>query len=171
MRPDTAAATVDVEVVSTDYEIRSMLREACLRAGYRASDSPTFQSPSDLAVWDVPVLETRWTEQLERRSRGGPVVALLGFADRAAVSAAREAGASACLDFPCAIDDLIHVLDRLASEATPPTRGDSLARAQLPHAAHAPHAIRPRRGRTTPAAGLLWPRPAAAPRIPPGPAN
>ncbi|APW59957.1 hypothetical protein [Paludisphaera borealis] len=147
-RPDVATNPIGVEVVSTDYEVRSLLREACLRAGYQASDSPTFQTPADLTVWDVPVLESRWTEQLERRSRGGPVVALLGFADRAAVTAARDAGASACLDLPCAIDDLIHVLDRLATESPIPTRVDSNARGQLPHAFPPPHTIRTRRGRT-----------------------
>jgi hypothetical protein len=170
-RPAAVASAVDVEIVSTDYEVRSMLREACLRAGYEASDAPTFQSSANLAVWDVPVLESRWAEQLERRSSRGPVVALLGFADRAAVSAARDAGASACLDFPCAIDDLIHVLDRLAVEAASPTRGDSGTRAQSPHPIPAPHAARPQRGRTSPASGAVWPKPAAAPRMPPGPAN
>jgi len=170
-RPDAVASEMNVEIVSTDYEVRSMLREACLRAGYQASESPTFQAPADLAVWDVPVLESRWVEQLEQRSRGGPVVALLGFADRAAVTAARDAGASACLDFPCAIDDLIHVLDRLAAETPLPARGESGSRGQRPHPIPAPHALRPQRGRTAPTVDRMWPGPATAPRIPSGPAN
>ncbi len=136
-RPDAASDSIAVEVVSTNYEIRNLLREACHRAGYQASDSPSFQAPADLTVWDVPILEPRWTEQLERRSRSGPVVALLGFADRAAVSAARESGASACLDLPCAIDDLIHVLDRIVKESAVAPR-----HVQPPHAMPAPHAAR-----------------------------
>lgn len=142
-RPDVAADAISVEVVSTNYEVRSLLREACCRAGYQASDAPSFQTTADLTVWDVPILEPRWTEQLERRSRGGPVVALLGFADRAAVSAAREAGASACLDLPCAIDDLIHVLDRIVKETAVAALGGASKRVQPPHAIPAPHAVRP----------------------------
>lgn len=141
-RPDVASDSIAVEVVSTNYEVRSLLREACHRAGYQASDSPGFQASADLTVWDVPILEPRWTEQLERRSRSGPVVALLGFADRAAVSAAREAGASACLDLPCAIDDLIHVLDRIVKESA-----ITAQRVQPPHAIPAPHGARTHRGR------------------------
>ena len=71
-RPDVASDAIAVEVVSTNYEVRNLLREACRRAGYHASDSPDLQAPADLTVWDVPILEPRWTEQLERRSRTGP---------------------------------------------------------------------------------------------------
>jgi len=51
---------------------------------------------------------------MSRRARTAAVVALLGFADRVIVAQAREAGASACLDWPCDLDDLTHVLDRAA---------------------------------------------------------
>ncbi|WP_165064142.1 response regulator [Paludisphaera rhizosphaerae] len=118
----TAREASPVEVVSTDYELRQVLCEACTRAGYRASDSAELLAdPVDgrrLTVWDVPVLEPRWEERLERRSKQGPVLALLGFADRTAVTHAREAGASACLDLPCAMDDLIDAVDRMAREET-----------------------------------------------------
>jgi CheY-like chemotaxis protein len=172
-RPDVGPDSIEVEVVSSDYEVRSLFREACLRAGYQATAAPTFQSPADLTVWDVPVLESRWTEQLERRSRSGPVVALLGFADRATVSAARQAGASACLDLPCAIDDLIHVLDRLVKETPIPARGESKLRVQPPHAMPLPYAIRTKRLKTRERAdeGARWPEPSSSPRIPSGPAT
>ncbi|AMV36755.1 hypothetical protein [Planctomyces sp. SH-PL62] len=131
----TPADTLPVEVVSTDYELRQVLREACDRGGYRTADAPTLAASPDgdlpadgprLTVWDVPVLEPRWEERLERRSRLGPVLALLGFADRSAVTQAREAGAAACLDLPCAMDDLIDALDRMARRAARP-------RAQVAH--------------------------------------
>lgn len=117
-----------VEVVSSDYELRRVLREAAAHAGYRATDAPALAfgpeavpaAAGSLTVWDVPVLEPRWEERLERRCRMGPVLALLGFADRAAVGRAREAGASACLDLPCALDDLIDALDRMAKGAVRP---------------------------------------------------
>lgn len=125
-----------VEVVSTDYELRQVLCEACSRAGYRTSDSADLlATPGDgrrLTVWDVPVLEPRWEERLERRSRMGPVLALLGFADRAAVTHAREAGASACLDLPCAMDDLVDAVDRMAREES------GRPRAQKAHATPPP---------------------------------
>lgn len=124
-----------VEVVSSDYELRRVLREAAAHAGYRATDAPALAVGPEaavagraLTVWDVPVLEPRWEERLERRCRLGPVLALLGFADRAAVAQAREAGASACLDLPCALDDLIDALDRMA-------KGFVRPRAEPAHAA------------------------------------
>ncbi|WP_206108075.1 hypothetical protein [Paludisphaera soli] len=133
-RAKRVADAIPVEVVSSDYELRQVLREACARAGYRTADAATLAPDPDadlpgyprLTVWDVPVLEPRWEERLERRGRLGPVLALLGFADRSAVSQARNAGAAACLDLPCAMDDLIDALDRLARLATRP-------RAQLAH--------------------------------------
>ena len=131
-----------VEVVSSDYELRRVLREAAAHAGYRATDAaalavgPEAAAGRALTVWDVPVLEPRWEERLERRCRLGPVLALLGFADRAAVAQARDAGASACLDLPCALDDLIDALDRMA-------KGFVRPRAEPAHAAIA-RGARPR---------------------------
>jgi ActR/RegA family two-component response regulator len=51
------------------------------------------------------------------------VIALLGFADRGSVTQAREAGAVACLDWPCDVDDLVYVLDRTAASVEA-TQGD-----------------------------------------------
>jgi len=129
-----------VEVVSSDFDLRRMLSEVCLRAGYGVVESPSLsdshhvgESPA-LTVWDAPVLEPRWAEHLERRSRSGPVVALLGFADRGLVALARKSGASACLDLPFDVDDLIFVLDRLAANPSPPPP----MRFQPPHATPPP---------------------------------
>ena len=72
------------------------------------------------------------------------MIALAGFADRAIVARAREAGAVACLELPCDLDDLVDAVDR-AVVATPP---DSLA---------------------DPAAGRAAPRAAASPSQPPAP--
>jgi CheY-like chemotaxis protein len=128
-----------VEVVSSDYELRRVLREAAAHAGYRATDAPSLAVGPDaaavssgrtLTVWDVPMLEPRWEDRLERRGKLGPVLALLGFADREAVAQARDAGASACLDLPCALDDLIDALDRMA-------RCPARPRAEPAHAAPA----------------------------------
>ncbi|HWE38312.1 MAG TPA: hypothetical protein VG406_17200, partial [Isosphaeraceae bacterium] len=65
--------------------------------------------------WDVPVLDPRWPERMARRARTASVVALLAFADRETVATARRAGAAACLEWPCELDDLAHVLDRIAA--------------------------------------------------------
>lgn len=136
-----------VDVVSADFELRRVLVEACLRAGYRAVGSSSFSdshcgadAPA-LTVWDVPILEPRWAEHLEKRSRSGPVVALIGFADRGLVSLARESGASACLDKLFVVEDLIYVLDRLSATPSAP----SASRFQSPHATPPPPVGRARR--------------------------
>ncbi len=129
-----------VEVVSTDYELRRVLREAVAHAGYDATDADAPATRPDgraLTVWDVPTLEPRWEERLGDRCRAGPVLALLGFADRAIVSQARRAGAAACLDLPCALDDLIDALDRMAKAPARP-------RAEPAHATPAGPVARPR---------------------------
>lgn len=142
-----------VEVVSTDHELRRVLCEAASHAGYRASDShalavgPDAPAGRTLTVWDVPVLEPRWEERLERRSKAGPVLALLGFADRATVVQARDAGASACLDLPCALDDLIDALDRMARTVARP-------RAEPAHPAPAGPIVRAPRPRLRVAPGV-----------------
>ncbi|MEJ7639102.1 MAG: hypothetical protein WKF75_14300 [Singulisphaera sp.] len=48
------------------------------------------------------------------------MVALLGFADRATVGQARAHGASACLELPYDLADLVFVLDRLAASRAVP---------------------------------------------------
>lgn len=148
-----------VDVVSSDFDLRRMIAEACLAAGFRAVenasliDSHPGAEPPAATVWDAPVLEPRWAEQLERRSRFGPVVALLSFADRGLVALARRSGAAACLDQPFDVDDLIHALDRLT--ASPPA--PSPLKFQPPHATPPPPIGRgggPRNGRRSAAARL-----------------
>lgn len=111
-----------VAVVSDNFELRQALADACTWGGYRASPAADWSEvgPGGLAVWDVPVLEPDWTRTLSGRSKLGAVVALLGFADRELVRLARAHGASACLDSPCDLDDLVFVLDRLAGPRIEP---------------------------------------------------
>jgi hypothetical protein len=105
-----------VAVVSANFELRRVLSEGCEAAGYPAVPGSGWSDvlPTGPAVWDVPVLERDWGRDLARRSRLGPVIALLGFADRALVTEARSHGASACLELPCDLADLTFVLDRIA---------------------------------------------------------
>jgi hypothetical protein len=110
-------------VVSANHEMRETLVEACELAGFPATPARDWsEAPAHrLALWDVPVLERGWADEMARRSQLGPVVALIGFPDRALVAEARERGASACLELPCDLADLVAVLDRLTPlRAEPP---------------------------------------------------
>ncbi len=108
---------VPIAIVSTNFEFRLTLADACQRSGYAPQpvrdwpDTP----PSGLAVWDLPVLDPTWPETLTRVTCKRRVVLLTGFADRSLVTLARDSGASSCLDVPCNPDDLIFVLDRLST--------------------------------------------------------
>jgi CheY-like chemotaxis protein len=119
------AIALPVDVASTNHGLRSVLAEALTEAGFRVThgrdprcERPRADSDSEpvITVWDVPVLEARWPDLIRRQSRQGPMIALLGFADRPTVEQARTAGASACLDMPVELDDLAHVVLRLARE-------------------------------------------------------
>ena len=105
-----------IAVVSANHELRATLADACRLGGYEPEAARDWleADPGIAAVWDVPVLEAGWPERLAERAKGSPVVALLGFADRAMVRQAREHGASACLELPCEVEDLIVALDRVA---------------------------------------------------------
>lgn len=120
--PDTFAPERDtlrnrprIVVVSSNFELRLTLSDACQRAGYPAQPVPGWaDAPPDWpSVWDVPVLEPDWPEILAREAASRPVLALLPFADRETVSLARSQGASACLDLPLDPADLAFVLDRI----------------------------------------------------------
>ena len=104
-------------VVAAGFEVRTMLVEAAETAGFPARGFSTWNdaTPSRLAIWDVPVLEPNWERQIIEPARRRSVLAVIGFATRETVAAAREAGASACLDFPCDVADLAFVLDRLST--------------------------------------------------------
>ena len=104
-----------VAVVSGIYELRTTLADACRSGGYvpEAASDWSDAASGVIAIWDVPVLEAEWPAKLARRSSRSPVIALLGFADRTTVALAREHGASACLDLPCEVVDLLMTLDRV----------------------------------------------------------
>ena len=112
-----------VVVVSSDFELRTTLAEVARLGGFEAEPrvEPVDLPPGVAVAWDVPVLEPGWPATLSGLTRSGPVVALMGFADRANVTLARDHGASACLDLPCDLDDLLTTLGRVtASRLDPP---------------------------------------------------
>lgn len=111
-----------LSVVSANFELRHALCDVCVAAGYPASPISGWPetNPGGMAIWDVPVLEPSWPTELGRRSQTSQIVALIGFPDRAIVSEARNQGASACLELPCDVDDLIYVLDRLTLARSEP---------------------------------------------------
>ncbi len=81
----------------------------------------------------MPVLETQWCERLKHYSQStGPVIALLGFADRTIVAEAKAHGAVACIELPYDVDDLIDVIDRTARNV-PPASWPLPARVERPH--------------------------------------
>jgi hypothetical protein len=122
-----------VRIISGNHELSQTLADACGALGYAAESARDWPEASSrgLAVWDVPILEPEWPRMLARRKRSGPVVALLGFADRTLVTMAREHGAAACLELPYDLADLAYVLDRLTT-----------LRAQPPHDVPPPPAVR-----------------------------
>jgi hypothetical protein len=128
LAPDRRAAGRRVALISSNVELQRTLAEACEALGYTPEPAADWAgagaaaaaASSGPALWDVPVLEPDWTRFLARRSRLGPVVALLGFADRSLVTQARGHGASACLELPYDLLDLGHVLDRLTASRTEP---------------------------------------------------
>ncbi len=106
-----------VSVVVHGFEARRVLVEACEGAGFEVRGSRDWDDAraDSVALWDVPLLEPGWEATLRRETVRQPVVVLLGFADRQSVASARAAGASACLDSPCDLADLLFVLDRVAT--------------------------------------------------------
>jgi hypothetical protein len=122
-----------VSVVSANHELRDVMAGACEAAGFPAAVARDWAEarPNGVAVWDVPILEPDWPRALARRAPIGPVVALIGFADRALVAEARAHGAAACLELPCDLADLAAVLDRLA----PPRAGAAHALPPAPASA------------------------------------
>ena len=132
--PPAARATLPLlAVVAPGFEMRRMLVDAAKAAGFPARGFASWDeaTPSRLAIWDAPVLVPGWEKQLIEPSRKRTVLAMMGFPDRVSVALAREAGATACLDFPCDIADLAYVLDRMSSRGSTPLLID------------APHAVPP----------------------------
>ena len=125
-RAAPAADCLPVQVISSNHELRAVLSEICLAEGFKVSTGREFTAQWQgraavadraanpmLTLWDIPVLEPDWPRLLEERTKLGPVVALLGFADRATVGQARASGAAGCLDLPLDVNDLVHVIERV----------------------------------------------------------
>ena len=125
-RAAPAADCLPVQVISSNHELRAVLSEICLAEGFKVSSGREFTAQWQgraagadraanqmLTLWDIPVLVADWPRMLEERTKLGPVVALLGFADRATVGQARASGAAACLDLPLDVNDLVHVIERV----------------------------------------------------------
>jgi len=125
-RAAPAADCLPVQVISSNHELRAVLSEICLAEGFKVSSGREFTAQWQgraagadraanqmLTLWDIPVLVADWPRMLEERTRLGPVVALLGFADRATVGQARASGAAGCLDLPLDVNDLVHVIERV----------------------------------------------------------
>ena len=95
IRAETTAFRI--EVSGGNHDLSQALIDACTAAGYRAGQVDDLEGARvtrpkklsstvgerTLTIWEVPLLEPDWSQRLERRSRAsGPVIALLGFADR-----------------------------------------------------------------------------------------
>ncbi len=132
-RPSSSSlSAVRIEIAGGDDELCRVLVDACVQSGYSARQvgeheigghpHPRPRDRTDsggqrvLTIWEVPVLEPGWPQRLEWRAhRTGPVIGLAGFADRAIVARAKGAGAVACLELPCDLDDLVDAVDRAVS--------------------------------------------------------
>jgi hypothetical protein len=149
--PTSPDSTWRIEVACGNDELRQAVVDSCLAAGHRAESiadadlgriarsrdpSPPTADPI-LTIWEVPVLEPAWAERIQRRAQEtGPVIALLGFADRATVSRARASGAVACLELPFDFEDLFDAIDRTPSAAT-------LVATKMPERVEPPHTLPP----------------------------
>jgi CheY-like chemotaxis protein len=172
------AAGFRIEVASSNHDLCKALVEACGASGYRSVQvadldvaraavrqaSPSAVAERILTIWDVPLLEPEWSQRLEQRSRSnGPVIALLGFADRETVTIAKACGAIACLELPYNVDDLIDAIDR-AAKTLAPDRWPVPVRAEQPH--RLPPPPRRRKGRQErPAAAIPWSEFDGKPRV------
>jgi hypothetical protein len=149
--PTKPDSTWQIGVACANDELRQAVVDACRAAGHRAepiadadlgqvarSRDPAARAAGPrLTVWEVPVLEPAWAERiLHRAQETGPVIALLGFADRATVSRARASGAVACLELPFDLDDLLDAIDR-----TP--RPAACAATMVPERVEPPHTLPP----------------------------
>ncbi len=136
-----ARSRTRVMVVSTNAELRRALADACELLGFGVNTARDWSGRNSLppgpSIWDVPMLEADWPDILARRSHRGPLIALVGFADRRLVARARQAGASACLEIPFDVLDLGHVLRRVESgrsepaHAVPPAPGSRRNRVRI----------------------------------------
>jgi len=160
-RPPEAADCLPLQVISSNHELRSVLSEICLAEGFKVTSGREFTArwqgraaaadgaaTKVLTLWDIPVLEPDWPRSLEERTQFGPVIALLGFADRATVGQARASGAAACLDLPVDGNDLIHVIERVNRKLRSDSSTRTESRIEPAHAVPPAPASRAKRGRT-----------------------
>jgi hypothetical protein len=128
-QPRADQARSRIEVSGGNRELCRAVADTCKHAGYRVAlvddlivgdavgpgAGAADGGDRVLTIWEIPVLEPGWPERLEQRVLAtGPVIGLLGFADRATVSRAKSKGAAACLDLPYDREDLLSVIDRAA---------------------------------------------------------
>ena len=159
-RADPAADCLPVQVISSNHELRAVLSEICLAEGFKVSSGREFTAQWQgraagadraanqmLTLWDIPVLEPDWPRLLEERTKLGPVVALLGFADRATVGQARASGAAGCLDLPLDVNDLVHVIERVNRKFRSDSSSKSEGRIEPAHAVPPAPVSRAKRGR------------------------
>ncbi len=167
--PPGDGAHFAVDVSGRNEDLCRTLVEVCVRAGYRAAaiddllagdfvrapSGASSRAERSLTIWEVPVLEPAWPEVLERRALAtGPVIGLMGIADRDMVSRAKAHGAAICLDLPFEIDDLIDSVARAAGSRAP-------EQWPLPARVEPPHQLPPRPRRRAAAhetASVLTPR-------------
>jgi CheY-like chemotaxis protein len=176
--PPPDGPSLRIEVAAGTGDLRRVLVEAFTRAGYTARavededvggntwwERDRRPPPEErvLTIWEVPVLEPAWGRRLEWRSlRIGPTIAMAGFADRSVVTRARQAGAVACLELPCDLDDLIDVVDRTI-ERTPTASWPIPGRVEPPHRLPPPRR-NPRRHRPL-VAPSRWPEDGSSPTM------
>ena len=159
-RAALAADCLPLQVISSNHELRTVVSEICLAEGFKVSAGREFTArwqgraavadraaSQVLTLWDIPVLEPDWPGLLAERTKLGPVLALLGFADRATVGQARASGAAACLDLPVDVNDLVHVIERVNRRlrSDPSTRNEG--RTEPAHAVPPAPVSRAKRGR------------------------
>ena len=159
-RAAPAADCLPVQVISSNHELRAVLSELCLAEGFKVSSGREFTAQWQgraagadraanqmLTLWDIPVLEPDWPRLLEERTKLGPVVALLGFADRATVGQARASGAAGCLDLPLDVNDLVHVIERVNRKLRSDSSTKFVSRIEPAHVVPPGPVSRAKRGR------------------------
>ena len=112
----THATGRTIGVASTNTELRSTWRAILQAGGYSVVDTSDPESLPDrlVTLWDVPILEANWANRLAARKARGPVIAAIGFLDWTTRSLALAAGASACLDLPTDLADLVMAVDKVS---------------------------------------------------------
>lgn len=114
-----ARGEIQVWVENRQSDEYALLTEALNWLGFRAiGASVRADRPKEaLTIWIVDPLKPDWQERMGRKCEDGFLIALLPFADRHSVQAAKDQGAAVCLDWPCDWEDLGWAVDRLSSSS------------------------------------------------------